>query len=78
MKTSACSFAGWGGRWVKGKGKCKGGGINFLFLSIIHTKRNLKPGGTGEELGCRLASSIYYFSVSVIIKGISNIPLRSD
>jgi len=48
-----------------------------LFLSIVHTKRNFKPGGTREELGCPFASSIYFFSVSVAIKGISNIPLWS-
>ena len=53
------------------------GGINILFLSIVHTKRNLKPGGTREELGCGFASRIYDFSVSVTIKGISDIPVCS-
>jgi len=33
MKTSACSFAGWGGRRVKGKGKCKWG--DKLFCSYL-------------------------------------------
>jgi len=33
MKTSACSFAGWDGRWVKGRVKCEGG--DKLFCSYL-------------------------------------------
>jgi hypothetical protein len=64
------------GDGLRGKESVKGGGgIKFLVPIYSPHVVHLKPGGTGEELGCRFESSIYYFSVRVTVNGISNIPL---